>query len=947
MKISGSPPRNITPSVPLLSPIVDYSVTHNKKHDVIIDENVMSAADRVVYAVLVTIWIIVNAGFWVWWFQLDHVITWPRFILATIGLSYDLTLMPLVLIFFLYQMKRPVTIPPEPDLRVAMLTAIVPSAESIDILEQTVAGMVAVRYPHDNWVLDEGGNPRVEALCAQYGINYWSRHGVPEFNQAKWPFQTKTKSGNYNSWFHQIGYENYDYVVQLDSDHIPQPSYLDEVLGYFTDPKVAYVALPSVYRNLDDWTARGSSEQSQVFQGVMQMGYYGWANTPMIIGSHAAYRVSHLKEIGGFGPSRAEDHLDTLQFAQAGYRGVFVPKVLAEGLGPHNFTDYLMQEHQWAFSIAQVLLKYGRHKKLLSVRQRLIFVFSELWYSIYSTAYLLLFLLPLIALLENESIVRVPFIEFILFSLPVTLVSVSILAWSWKRGWLKPGTHFFMSWQGVVLAIARWPIVMIAIANATISLVFRQGRFNYLVTPKGSRALTMRGTLRTVAPFVTLGAITVTVPILYAAIGRDPDGDAAGYVLFALLSAILFVAILIIAMIDFIHANVRSGVRIVHAILKSAPLFGVACILVFGALLSGSLNREKTEAALRYWPHPTEETVSVSTALPVGEAQIAPSPTSGATITTVEQTTTPVSSWLFDTERSGVTFGAYDPSGRLSLMSGLDHYFIAWSNDSTGGIPVDRIRKSFEIGRPVLLSAEPWPLDGRTTDRLLQDIASGEYDTVIQEMAKTIESMQHPILIRFGHEMDMEGLYPWAQGDPVAYIAAYQHVVDLMRTAGAANALWVWSPGGRLDAKDYYPGDVYVDYTGASILEYTRWEIEIAKVETPRPLTTLISEKYDLLAPIGKPMILAEVGVALDPTEKTERIAEMIRTLESFPAIRAVVYFNDQNPVNIMSPDQPQWALSAADIEALWNTIAQSPSMEQQTILAGYQISLADPLRAR
>ena len=99
-----------------------------------------------------------------------------------------------------------------------------------------------------------------------------------------------------------------------------------------------------------------------------------------------------------------------------------------------------------------------------------------------------------------------PFIEFMLYSIPVTIVSLSVLAWSYLRGWLRPGTHFFMSWQGIVLAVARWPIVLIAIANAIISLVFRQGRFNYLVTPKGNRALTTRGALKTVAPFLVLSA---------------------------------------------------------------------------------------------------------------------------------------------------------------------------------------------------------------------------------------------------------------------------------------------------------------------------------------------------------------------------------------------------------------------------------------------------------
>ena len=263
---------------------------------------------------------------------------------------YDFALMPMVFIFMIWKMKRPEPRPAPQDLRVAMVTAIVPASESIEVLERTLAAMVAVRYQHDNWVLDEGGDPRVSALCARYGVKYWTRKGIPEFNQDHWPHQAKTKSGNYNSWFSDIAYDQYDFIVQLDTDHAPLENILMKCSDISTTP-ISLCCTAQRLLDLDDWPAPGS-RQSQVFQGPIQMGYYGWAGTPMIIGSHAAYRMTHLKEIGGFRRS-VQDHLDTLRFAQHGYRGVFVSKVLATGLGPHTLSDYIVQEHQWAFSIAQ------------------------------------------------------------------------------------------------------------------------------------------------------------------------------------------------------------------------------------------------------------------------------------------------------------------------------------------------------------------------------------------------------------------------------------------------------------------------------------------------------------------------------------------------------------------------------------------------------------------
>ncbi|HET9016446.1 MAG TPA: glycosyltransferase family 2 protein [Thermomicrobiaceae bacterium] len=890
----------------------------------IVDEPVLRGWSRVVYALILAVWIPANVTFWSWWVQPAHVGNPWLFAAISLASAYDLTLMPLVFLFFLWHMRRPVAIPAWPGMRVAMVTAIVPSAEAIEVLAQTLAGMVAVHYPHDNWVLDEGGNPEVRELCERLGVHYWSRQGIPAFNQDEWPFQARTKSGNYNSWFSDVGYARYDYIVQLDTDHIPAPEYLDEVLGYFSDPEVAYVALPSVYRNLEDWPARGSSEQSQVFHGPMQMGYYGWAQTPMIIGSHAAYRMSALMRIGGFAPSRAEDHLDTLRFAQSGYRGVFVPKTLAVGLGPHTLTDYLMQEHQWAFSIAQVLFKYGRDKGLLSRRQRLLFLFSELWYSIFSVSYLLLFLLPLISLLTNVPIAHVSFFRFLLYSMPITLVSLAGLGWVYTRGWLKPGTHFLVSWQGILLAVARWPIVLVAITNAAISVLFRGGRFNYLVTPKGKGHRQPSRVLRALAPVIVPAIVPIPVSLGYLLLHRGQPNHVAGYVFFALMSTALFTALLVRAAVHELHLNWSFGRHSLAVAARALPLVGLCAVLVSGLTLSAAANWRQTSAALVDWPARSASNVQVANGTPgLPAPTVSSSPTTAAP--TVVSPLPAVQSPLFNPGGTGVTFGAYDPSGTLSGLSGLDHLFIAWSNDTTGGLPVNAIRADYRAGRPVMVSVEPWPIAGISGNDVLGAIAAGRYDPVILAEARTVAALRQPILLRFAHEMDLAGQYPWSAQDPAAYIAAYRHVVDLFRANGATNALWVWSPAGTVQAPEYYPGNSYVDYVGTTVLEYSLWETQIAKVATPRPLSTLIKEKYDLLKGFGKPVIIAEMGIDLPTAEKDARLAEMIRVLPEFPLIRAVVYFNAANPPTTVAAGHPNWTLTPAEIDLLRQQLAASP----------------------
>ena len=73
------------------------------------------------------------------------------------------------------------------------------------------------------------------------------------------------------------------------------PDYLQRVLGFFRNRRVAWVQAPSVYGNHEHWPARGSSEQEFVLQGPLQMGFFGFCRTPFIIGSHYTYDMNAVR----------------------------------------------------------------------------------------------------------------------------------------------------------------------------------------------------------------------------------------------------------------------------------------------------------------------------------------------------------------------------------------------------------------------------------------------------------------------------------------------------------------------------------------------------------------------------------------------------------------------------------------------------------------------------
>ena len=100
------------------------------------------------------------------------------------------------------------------------------------------------------------------------------------------------------------------------------------------------------------------------------------------------------------------------------------------------------------------------------------------------------------------------------------------------------------------------------------------------------------------------------------------------------------------------------------------------------------------------------------------------------------------------------------------------------------------------------------------------------------------------------------------------YIAAYQHIVDLMRSEGADNLQWIWhvnwfdEPEAKWNRfENYFPGENYCAWLAVSVYGPL----------TPRATDGLESFRYKLdkayprlttVAP-GKPIILAEFGCDL------------------------------------------------------------------------------------
>ena len=204
-----------------------------------------------------------------------------------------------------------------------------------------------------------GPAPETIAWCARTACSSPRARASRRYHRKTWPRRTRCKEGNLAYFYDHYGYERYDFVAQLDADHVPAADYLERDAGPFADPGVGYVSAPSI---CDTNAARklvGARPPlcEAPLHGALQAGYNdGWA--PLCIGSHYAVRTAALREIGGLGPELAEDHSTTLMMNAARLARRPRARRHRPWRRAATFADLVTQEFQWSRSLMTILLQY-------------------------------------------------------------------------------------------------------------------------------------------------------------------------------------------------------------------------------------------------------------------------------------------------------------------------------------------------------------------------------------------------------------------------------------------------------------------------------------------------------------------------------------------------------------------------------------------------------------
>ncbi len=518
----------------------------------------MSTKESLVYYLFLTGGLVLTIAWGTWWFQFDHVASNFRGYARAVDYFLFIVLSYIVwhhLIMEVFgwvmaaHMKRPQYMPPPAGMKVAYLTAFVPGSEPYSLLEKTLEAMVAVEYPHDTWLLDEGNDDAAKEICARLGVRHYSRKGKEEFNTPFGRFAHKTKGGNYNSWLHHY-LKDYDVVAQHDMDFIPKPYFLTRTLGYFRDPAVAFIGTPQVYGNeSESWITRGASQQTYSFYGPLQKGFFGNDMT-LLIGANHIFRTRAYEDIEGYTAHITEDMLTGMKLYahESRWESVYVPEALLIGEGPGTWQAYFAQQMRWAYGCMDIAFRHAPNLfKSMRVRHICNYFFLMQFYfaGVAQAVGVLLLVLYFIFGITPASMTLFPVL--VLYA-PLLVYQLLFNLWL-QRFNIIPETERGLLLEGRLLLLAVWPVYFLAFIG-----VVRGKRLTYVVTPKRKNQLSIYQ-----PQLFLVHALLGVATLLGMGIGYLNGNFAGPMVFWATLNTVFMLYFALAETILVMYADARKG----------------------------------------------------------------------------------------------------------------------------------------------------------------------------------------------------------------------------------------------------------------------------------------------------------------------------------------------------------------------------------------------------
>jgi cellulose synthase (UDP-forming) len=333
--------------------------------------------------------------------------------------------------------------------------------EPLWLVEKTLQGALAIRYPHETYLLDDGKNELYAALAQRLGAGYLRREDKKDF-----------KAGNLN---HALQATDGDFIAIFDVDHTPRPDFLDQTLGFFSDPEMGFVQAMVTFSNHgESLVAKASAETALDFYNLTAVGK-DRCGAASLIGSNAVIRRRALEETGLYKPGLAEDLETSLSLHAGGWRSAYVREPLAPGLSPSDLIGFWKQQLKWSSGVFEAAM--GSFRKTffkLTQHQKLCYLVRFTYYLFGVSVFM-----NLLALTVALSWPFPNVDGLILKLLPVMVASWISRVYPLRVWALEPLARKGLFFSGSSLFLITWPVYVLSAVCTVLRI-----RIPFIATPK-------------------------------------------------------------------------------------------------------------------------------------------------------------------------------------------------------------------------------------------------------------------------------------------------------------------------------------------------------------------------------------------------------------------------------------------------------------------------------
>jgi cellulose synthase (UDP-forming) len=373
-------------------------------------------------------------------------------------------------LFFFMVWKIKIRTAPPPLMNRSVDVLITTKKESIHILRKTLLSCNDLKYPHRTLVLDDANRPEVKALCEALNCIYLAR-----------PSHEHAKAGNLN---YGLQHSNAEFVAVFDADHVPLPHFINRLIGYFKDEKVAFVQTPHEFYNIDSFQHRVEYKKKYIwgeqymFYSLIQPGK-DRLNAAYFVGSCAIIRKKALDDTNGFATgSITEDMLTSILMHAKGWSSVYHNENLAYGIAAETLYPFHIQRQRWGLGNWQIFFKSNPlFVRGLSISQRLCYLASMI-YPFEGFQKIIFYATPVIVLYTGVLPMRALDINYLMHFIPY--FAISLFAFN----------ELARGFGGTVILEQFSMGKFFTYMKSIFSFLFPKKRSDFKVTPKGEEIST-------------------------------------------------------------------------------------------------------------------------------------------------------------------------------------------------------------------------------------------------------------------------------------------------------------------------------------------------------------------------------------------------------------------------------------------------------------------------